>query len=168
MQEIDRHQGSSNIDETQLPSRDRMERMKKGRVKIRPTKVNMQRGEASQEGCNVDRPSSSTRHLDPRSFDEVVTHSLIFTPPPQTKFTMPTEVPHNAHTSLELPSNIEESESSTPLLTHLIMPLPQPLYQGQIRRGRGGGRGREQGRGYRVPCEGPSNILEMQVYDRRP
>ena len=126
--------------------------------------VNIQRGEASQEGCNLDRPSSSPRHLDPRSFDEVVTYAFIFTPPLQTKFTMSTEVPHNAHTYSELPSNIEESEPSTPLLTPLIMPSPQPLDQGQIRRGRG----REQGRGYRVPCEGPSNISKMQVYDRRP
>ena len=103
--------------------------MNEGRVKTRPTRVNIQRGEASQEGCNV--------------------------------------VPHNA-TSSELPPNIEESEPSTPLLTPLIMPSPQPLDQGQIKRGRGGGRGREQGRGYRVPREGPSNISEMQVYDRRP
>ena len=142
--------------------------MNEGRVKSRPTRVNIQRGEASQEGCNVDRPSSNPRHLDPRSSDEVAPHAFLFTPPPQTEFTMPTEVPHNAHTSSELPSNIEELEPSTPLLTPLIMPSPQPLDQGQIRRGRGGGRGREQGRGYRVPHEGPSNISEMQVYDRRP
>ena len=83
----------------------------------------------------MDRPSSSPRHLDPCSFDEVVTHALLFTPPPQTEFTMPTEVPHNAHTSSELPSNIEELESSTPLPTPLIMPSPQPLDQGQTRRG---------------------------------
>ena len=142
--------------------------MKEGRVKTRPAMVNIQRGEASQGGCNVDQPSSSSCHLDPRSSDEVVTHEFLFTSPPQTEFTMPTEVPHNAHTSSELPSNIEEAESSTPLLTPLIMPSPQPLDQGQIRRGRGDGRGREQGRGYRVPREGPSNISEVQVYDRRP
>ena len=111
--------------------------MNEGRVKTGPTRVNIQRGEASQEGCNVGRPSSSPRHLDPRSSDEVVTHAFLFTPPPQTEFTMPTKVPHNAHTSSELPSNIEESEPSTPLLTPLIMPSPQPLDQGQIRRGRG-------------------------------
>ena len=104
--------------------------MKEGRVKTRPTRVNIQRGGASQGGCNVDQSSSSPRHLDPRS---------------KTEFTMPTEVPHNAHTSSELPSNIEELESSNPLLTPLIMPSPQPLDQGQIRRGQGGGRGREQG-----------------------
>ena len=142
--------------------------MNEGRVKTRPTRVNIQRGEASQEGCNVDRPYSNQRHLDPCSSDEVASHAFLFTPPPQTEFTMPTEVPHNAHTSSELPSNIEESEPSTPLLTPLIMPSPQPLDQGQIRRGRVGGRGREQGRGYRVSREGPSNISEMQVYDRRP
>ena len=143
--------------------------MNEGRIKTRPARVNIQRGEASQEGCNVVRPSSNPRHLDPRSSDDVAPHAFLFTPPPQTEFTMPTEVPHNAHTSSELPSNIEESEPSTPLLTPLIMPSPQPLDQGRGRgRGRGGGRGREQGRGYRVPREGPSNISEMQVYDRRP
>ena len=42
--------------------------MNEGRVKTRPTRVNIQRGEASQEGCNV--------------------------------------VPHNAHT----PSNISEMQ----------------------------------------------------------
>ena len=58
--------------------------MNEGRVKTRPARVNIQRGEASQEGCNVDRPSSSPRHLDPRYSDEVVTHAFLFTPPPQT------------------------------------------------------------------------------------
>ena len=131
--------------------------------------VNIQRGEVSQEGCNVVRPSSNPRHLDPRSSDDVAPHAFFLSPPPHTEFTMPTEVPHNAHTFSELPSNIEESEPSTPLLTPLIMSSPQPLDQGQGRgRGRGGGRGSEQGRGYRVPREGPSNISEMQVYDRRP
>ena len=109
----------------------------------------------------MDRPSSRPRHLDPCFSYEGVTHTFHFTPPPQTKFTMPTEVPHNAHTSSELPSNIEESESSTPLPTPLIMPN-----QGQTRQGRGGERGREQERGYRVAREGPSNISKMQVYDR--
>ena len=122
--------------------------MKEGRVKTRPDRVNIQRGKASKGGCNVDRPSSSPHHLDPCSFDGVVTHAFLFTPPPQTEFTLPTEVSHNAHTSSELPSNIEELEPSTLLLTPLIMPSPQPLDQGQIGRGRGGGRGREQGRGY--------------------
>ena len=57
--------------------------MNEGGVKTRPAKVNIQKGEASQEGCNVDRPSSSPRHLDdPRSSDEVVTHAFLFTPPP--------------------------------------------------------------------------------------
>ena len=142
--------------------------MKEGRVKTRSAGVHIQRGEASQGGCNVDRPSSSPGHLDPCSSDEVVTHAFLFTPPPQTEFTMPIEVPHNAHTSSELPSNIEESESSTPLPTSLIMSSPQPLDQGQTRRGRGSGRGREQGQGYRVAREGPSDISEMQVYDRLP
>ena len=74
---MDRLQGSSNIDETRLPSRGRRERMKEGRVKTRPVRVNTQRGEVSKGGCNVDRPSSSPRHLDPCSFDEVVTmHSF--------------------------------------------------------------------------------------------
>ena len=116
--------------------------MKEGRVKTRLDKVRIQRGEASQGGCNVDQPSSSPRHLDPCSFDEVVKHAFLFTPPPQTEFTMPTEVPHNAHTSSELPSNIEESEPSTQLPTPLIMSSPQSLDQGQTKRGRGGGRGR--------------------------
>ena len=84
VQEMNRLQGSSNIDETQLPSRGRRERMEEGRVKTRPARVNIQRGEASQGGCNVDRPSSSPRHLYPRSSDEVVTHAFLFTPPPQT------------------------------------------------------------------------------------
>ena len=75
---MDRLQGSSNIYETQLPSRGRRERMNEGRVKTRPVRVNIQRGEASQEGCNVDRPSSSPRHLDPRYSDEVVTHAFLF------------------------------------------------------------------------------------------
>ena len=114
------------------------------------------------------QPYQSPHQLYPRSNDEVVTHAFLFTPPPQTEFTMPTEVPHNAHTSSELPSNIEESEPSTPLPTLLIMSSPQPLDQGQTTRGRGDGRRREQGRGYRVACEGPSNISKMQVYDRRP
>ena len=114
--------------------------MKEGRVKTSSARVHIQRGEmsqggcnASQGGCNVDRPCSSPRHLDPCSYDEVVTHAFLFTAPPQIEFTMPTEVPHNAHTSSELPSNIEELESSTLLPTPLIMPSSQPLDQGQIR-----------------------------------
>ena len=78
---------------------------------------------------------------------------------------MPTEVPQNAHTSSKLPSNIEESEPSTILPTPLIMSSSQLLDHGQTRQGRGSGRGREQGRGYRVAYEGPYNISEMQVYD---
>ena len=81
---------------------------------------------------------------------------------------MPIKVPHNAHTSSKLPSNIEELEPFTPLPTPLIMSSPQPLNQGQTKRGRGDGRGREQGRGYQVAPEVPSNISKMQVYDRRP
>ena len=50
--------------------------MNEGTIKTRPARVNIQRGEATQEGCNVDRPSSSPRHLDPRSSDEVVTHAF--------------------------------------------------------------------------------------------
>ena len=53
--------------------------------------------------------------------------------PPQMEFTMPNEVPQNAHTSFELPSNIEDAESSSPLPTPLIMSSPQPLDQGQGR-----------------------------------
>ena len=109
--------------------------MKEWRVKTRSTRVHIQRGETSQGGCNVDRSSSSPHHLDPCSSDKVVTHAFLFTPPPQTEFTMPIEVPHNAHTSSELPSNIEELEPSTPLPTPLIMPSPQPLDQGQTKRG---------------------------------
>ena len=59
MQEMDRLQGSSNIDETQLPSRGRRERVKEERVKTRSARVHIQRGEASQGECNIDRPSSS-------------------------------------------------------------------------------------------------------------
>ena len=56
--------------------------MKEWRVKIRSARVHIQRGEASQGGRNVDRPSSSPRHLDRCSSDEVVTHAFHFTPPP--------------------------------------------------------------------------------------
>ena len=107
--------------------------MKEGRVKTRSARVHIQRGEASQGGCNVDRPSLSPRHLNPCSSDEVVTYAFLVTAPPQIEFTIPTEVPYNAHTSSELPSNIEELEPSTPLPTPLIMPSSQPLDQRQIR-----------------------------------
>ena len=58
--------------------------MKEGRVKTKSAKVHIQRGEESQRGCNVDQPFSSPCYLDSCSFDEVVTHAFLFTPPPQT------------------------------------------------------------------------------------
>ena len=95
--------------------------MKEGRVKTRLAKVRIQRGEASQGGCTVDRPSASPRNLDPCFSNEGVTHIFHFTPPSRTEFTMPIEIPQNTHTSSELPSSIEASEQSTPLPTPLIM-----------------------------------------------
>ena len=118
---MDRLQEFSNIDVTQLPPQ--------GRDKTRSAMVLMQRGEASHGGCNVDIPSSSPWQPDSSFSNEGVTQ-LHVNPPPQTKFTMPREVPHSAHTSSKLPSNIEVSEPSTPLPTPLIMSPPQPLDQG--------------------------------------
>ena len=75
------------------------------------------------------------------------------------------EVAQSAHTS-ELPSNIEDSEPSTPLPAPLIMPSPQPLNQGQVGRGRRGGCGL--GRGCQAARDDPYDISQMQVYDRQP
>ena len=94
----------------------------------------MQRGEVSHGGCNVDISSSSPWKSHPSFSNEGVTE-LHVNPPPQTEFTMPSQVPQCAHTSSWLPSNIEDPKQSTPLPTPLIMPSPQPLDQGRAGRG---------------------------------
>ena len=94
----------------------------------------------------MDISSSSPWQSRPPFSNEGVTQLHVY-PPPHTEFTMPNEVPQSAQTSSELPSNIEDPEPSTPLPTPLIMPSPQPLDQGQARRGQSGGREQERGRG---------------------
>ena len=58
----------------------------------------------------MDRPSSSPCQSNPSN------------PLPQSESIRHSEVPYSAHTSLKLPFNIKELESSTPLPTPLIMP----------------------------------------------
>ena len=104
----------------------------------------MQRGELSHRGRNVDISSSSPWQSHP-SFSNVRVTRLHVNQPPQTEFTMPSEATQSAHTSSQLPSNIEDPEPSTPLPTLLIMPSPQPLDQGQAGQGQRGGQGRNGG-----------------------
>ena len=101
----------------------------------------MQRGKVSHGGCNVDISSSSPWQSHHSFSNEVVTR-LHVNPPPHIEFNMPSEVPQSAHTSSELPSNIEDPKSSTPLPTPLIMSSRQPLDQGQAGRRQSGREGR--------------------------